>query len=182
MMLRTCSCNGCDPGSLPCDARDARACNALRCTSCDLPVLRLEGCAWTTGVDYLFCRNNYPDLAWLRARTTERTGEQAESCTVAGYMLLSKTSHTSCNLLLSPVSAIYCTLCLIPLLCDTPLQSPFALILGLQLCSSHHSMQSGGVPRVSTLCQSQRLTPWHRCIHTCAHSFSVVHHPHLRGT
>lgn len=55
-----------------------RACDALRCTSCDLPVLRLEGCSWTSEVDYLFCRNNYPDHAQLRTKTTKRTGGWAE--------------------------------------------------------------------------------------------------------
>lgn len=53
-----------------------------------------------------------------------------------GLQLLSKTTHTSCNLLLSPGSAIYCILCLIALSVTLLLQSPYAFILGLQLYSS----------------------------------------------
>jgi hypothetical protein len=51
-----------------------RPCNALRCTSCDFKVLALEDRRWDDTVDYLFLRNNMPDVQKLRAKLVPAKG------------------------------------------------------------------------------------------------------------
>ncbi|CAM9540211.1 unnamed protein product, partial [Hapterophycus canaliculatus] len=45
-----------------------RACDNLRCTDCNFEVLRFDGRAWESRIDYMFLRNNAPDPAKLSAR------------------------------------------------------------------------------------------------------------------
>jgi hypothetical protein len=43
----------------------SRTCRGMRCTACDFEVLRIDGKQWSSKVDYLFFRNNSPDIARL---------------------------------------------------------------------------------------------------------------------
>uniref|UniRef100_A0A673IYY2 Cilia- and flagella-associated protein 418 n=1 Tax=Sinocyclocheilus rhinocerous TaxID=307959 RepID=A0A673IYY2_9TELE len=45
-----------------------RACNHLRCTSCDFSVIMFEDHEWDSSCDYLFFRNNMPDYHKLKAK------------------------------------------------------------------------------------------------------------------
>ena len=42
------------------------SCDRLRCTKCDFRVTLIPGAAWRGDVDYLFLRNNVPDVTRLR--------------------------------------------------------------------------------------------------------------------
>ena len=43
-----------------------RSCDALLCLSCNLKVVMFDNIAWADSTDYLFLRNNVPDLARLK--------------------------------------------------------------------------------------------------------------------
>ena len=43
-----------------------RCCDALLCLSCNLKVVMFDNIAWADSTDYLFLRNNVPDLARLK--------------------------------------------------------------------------------------------------------------------
>jgi hypothetical protein len=58
----------------------ARSCRALRCTACDHKVVCLVDAEWTAAADYLFFRNNAPDLAKLSSRASPRRGAVAYAC------------------------------------------------------------------------------------------------------
>ncbi|CAL4228408.1 unnamed protein product, partial [Meganyctiphanes norvegica] len=58
----------------------ARACDHIRCLSCDFIVVHIDGFAWRTNVDYLFLRNNFPDISKLRARLEPSRGKRAYAC------------------------------------------------------------------------------------------------------
>ncbi|KAG0718458.1 Protein C8orf37 [Chionoecetes opilio] len=57
-----------------------RACDCLRCLKCDMAVVTVDGFCWSRATDYLFLRNNYPDLSRLRARLEPRRGARAYAC------------------------------------------------------------------------------------------------------
>lgn len=57
-----------------------RACNKLRCLVCDLAVITFEGFTWTSNTDYLFLRNNYPDVGRLRSHLESQRGSRAYTC------------------------------------------------------------------------------------------------------
>lgn len=58
----------------------SRACDNLRCLDCDLAVLAVDGFCWDDTTDYLFLRNNYPDMASLRARLEPQRSVRAYAC------------------------------------------------------------------------------------------------------
>jgi hypothetical protein len=43
-----------------------RSCDALLCLSCNLKVVMFDNIAWADTTDYLFLRNNMPDLSRLK--------------------------------------------------------------------------------------------------------------------
>ena len=43
-----------------------RACDNLLCLSCNLPVVSLDNLQWDSSTDYLFLRNNIPNVSKLR--------------------------------------------------------------------------------------------------------------------
>ena len=45
-----------------------RACNTLRCTSCDFRVIWFNDYCWHSSCDYLFFRNNVPEYDKLRIK------------------------------------------------------------------------------------------------------------------
>ncbi|KAI7806987.1 putative protein C8orf37-like protein, partial [Triplophysa rosa] len=57
-----------------------RACNQLRCTSCDFRVAMFDDHEWDPSCDYLFLRNNMPDYHKLRAKLKRRKGGRAYAC------------------------------------------------------------------------------------------------------
>ncbi|KAK4299757.1 hypothetical protein Pmani_027977 [Petrolisthes manimaculis] len=57
-----------------------RACDRLRCLGCDLGVIIIDGFAWIPHTDYLFLRNNYPNMARLRACLDSRRDTRAYAC------------------------------------------------------------------------------------------------------
>ncbi|XP_066956806.1 cilia- and flagella-associated protein 418-like isoform X5 [Macrobrachium rosenbergii] len=57
-----------------------RSCDQLRCIKCDSPVIFFEGFIWTEDTDYLFLRNNYPDLERLRSHLDSLRGGRAYAC------------------------------------------------------------------------------------------------------
>jgi hypothetical protein len=65
---------GCNQGGI------MRSCSALRCTSCDLSVVVINGYKWLQDSDYLFFRNNYPDVSKLKGRLRKHIGYRAYAC------------------------------------------------------------------------------------------------------
>ncbi|KPP68605.1 hypothetical protein Z043_112704, partial [Scleropages formosus] len=59
---------------------DRRACDQLRCTSCDFRVATFDDCEWDPSCDYLFFRNNMPSCEKLRAKLKRRRGMRAYAC------------------------------------------------------------------------------------------------------
>lgn len=57
-----------------------KACNNIRCTSCDFKVLMFDGCKWRDCADYLFFRNNMPDRLKLQPNLREDPGSVAYCC------------------------------------------------------------------------------------------------------
>ena len=55
-------------------------CPALRCTSCDFPVLLFPHSAWRVGADYMFFRLHCPDRAKLGAGLVQHAGAAAYCC------------------------------------------------------------------------------------------------------
>ncbi|XP_071083911.1 cilia- and flagella-associated protein 418-like [Haliotis cracherodii] len=57
-----------------------RACDKLRCTSCDFRVSQFDNFEWLTSTDYLFLRNNVPDFDKLKSKLTACKGMRAYCC------------------------------------------------------------------------------------------------------
>ncbi|GCB67348.1 cilia- and flagella-associated protein 418 isoform X1 [Scyliorhinus torazame] len=57
-----------------------RTCDQLRCTTCDFRVITLDDYEWNKSCDYLFFRNNMPDLNKLKVKTLSRKGTRAYAC------------------------------------------------------------------------------------------------------
>jgi len=57
-----------------------RACDQLRCTSCDFRVCSFDNYSWSKDTDYLFLRNNVPDFKKLIARLKGKKGSRAYCC------------------------------------------------------------------------------------------------------
>lgn len=52
----------------------------LHCLSCDHEVLRVEGCEWSSKVEYMFLRNYYPNVPRLMPQLIEAPGMAAYCC------------------------------------------------------------------------------------------------------
>lgn len=70
-----------------------RACNQLRCTSCDFRVAMFDDHEWDPSCDYLFLRNNMPDYHKLKAKLRRRKGGRAYACQCSWH-----TAHTLSDL------------------------------------------------------------------------------------
>ncbi|KAM3680537.1 cilia- and flagella-associated protein 418 isoform 1-T1 [Ammospiza maritima maritima] len=58
----------------------SRACDRLRCTACDFRVSLFNDYVWDQSCDYLFFRNNMPELSKLRAKMIKKKGARAYAC------------------------------------------------------------------------------------------------------
>ncbi|KAL4617145.1 hypothetical protein GN956_G22222 [Arapaima gigas] len=74
-----------------------RACDRLRCTSCDFRVATFDDCEWDPSCDYLFFRNNMPGGEKLQAKLRRRRGARAYACQCSWRSVLQP-----CDLLLQP--------------------------------------------------------------------------------
>ena len=57
-----------------------RACDQLRCTSCDFRVIYFNDYVWHARCDYLFFRNNVPDFEALKKNLVRKKGESVPLC------------------------------------------------------------------------------------------------------
>ncbi|XP_065688835.1 cilia- and flagella-associated protein 418 isoform X3 [Patagioenas fasciata] len=57
-----------------------RTCDQLRCTACDFRVSLFNDYIWDQSCDYLFFRNNMPELSKLRAKMIKKKGARAYAC------------------------------------------------------------------------------------------------------
>ncbi|CAH1779575.1 unnamed protein product [Owenia fusiformis] len=57
-----------------------RTCDRLRCTDCDFKIVNYDNYQWHSSVDYLFLRNNVPDLKKLSAKLVQKKGYRAYAC------------------------------------------------------------------------------------------------------
>ncbi|XP_059579849.1 cilia- and flagella-associated protein 418 isoform X1 [Alligator mississippiensis] len=57
-----------------------RTCDQLRCTACDFRVAHYDDYLWDKSCDYLFFRNNMPELSKLRAKMIKKKGSRAYAC------------------------------------------------------------------------------------------------------
>uniref|UniRef100_A0A8D0HLL5 Cilia- and flagella-associated protein 418 n=1 Tax=Sphenodon punctatus TaxID=8508 RepID=A0A8D0HLL5_SPHPU len=57
-----------------------RTCDQLRCTACDFRVLHYDDYLWDKSCDYLFFRNNMPELSKLRVKMMKKEGTRAYAC------------------------------------------------------------------------------------------------------
>uniref|UniRef100_A0A4W3GTE4 Cilia- and flagella-associated protein 418 n=1 Tax=Callorhinchus milii TaxID=7868 RepID=A0A4W3GTE4_CALMI len=57
-----------------------RTCDQLRCTACDFKVVTIDDYEWDKSCDYLFFRNNMPDLNKLKGKLLKRRGGRAYAC------------------------------------------------------------------------------------------------------
>lgn len=53
-----------------------RSCDRLRCTSCDFQVVYFNDQEWNSKCDYLFFRNNMPNVRKLRQNLVKKRGEE----------------------------------------------------------------------------------------------------------
>lgn len=52
----------------------------FHCTGCDFQVMRIDEFVWSTDVEYMFFRNNYPSFDKLRKRLVRQPGCSAYCC------------------------------------------------------------------------------------------------------
>ncbi|GAB5358149.1 hypothetical protein AAMO2058_000434100 [Amorphochlora amoebiformis] len=57
-----------------------KLCSNIRCTSCDFNVIRIKDQIWSSNVNYMFFRNNCPNLSRLQMRLTSKPGYSAYCC------------------------------------------------------------------------------------------------------
>ncbi|XP_059364258.1 cilia- and flagella-associated protein 418-like [Carassius carassius] len=72
----------------PEDKKQSRACNHLRCTSCDFSVIMFENHEWDSSCDYLFFRNNMPEYHKLKAKLRRRRGGRADAGQCSWHLTL----------------------------------------------------------------------------------------------
>ncbi|XP_050988087.1 cilia- and flagella-associated protein 418 isoform X1 [Labeo rohita] len=68
-----------------------RACNHLRCTSCDFSIIMFDDHEWDSSCDYLFFRNNMPDYHKLKVKLRRKKGGRAYACQCSWHSTLSLT-------------------------------------------------------------------------------------------
>lgn len=57
-----------------------RACDHLRCVSCDFRIVSYNDYMWDKSCDYLFFRNNMPEFHKLKAKLVKKKGTRAYAC------------------------------------------------------------------------------------------------------
>ncbi|XP_039256102.2 cilia- and flagella-associated protein 418-like [Styela clava] len=74
-----------------------RACNNLRCTSCDFKVLCFDNHQWNSSVDYLFFRNKMPDRVKLQLKLKKMPGCNAYCCQCSWKSIKEPTVISQCK-------------------------------------------------------------------------------------
>ena len=67
-------------GKLHIGKRGLGTCNNLRCYKCDCAVVVFDDFCWKENVEYIFLRNNYPDLDRLSSQLQLKPGSRAYLC------------------------------------------------------------------------------------------------------
>ncbi|XP_069813412.1 cilia- and flagella-associated protein 418 isoform X2 [Dendropsophus ebraccatus] len=57
-----------------------RACNQLRCTTCDFNIVVFDDYKWDASCDYLFFRNSMPEYSKLQTKMIRKKGVRAYAC------------------------------------------------------------------------------------------------------
>ncbi|XP_066434454.1 cilia- and flagella-associated protein 418 isoform X2 [Eleutherodactylus coqui] len=57
-----------------------RACNKLRCTSCDFNIVTFDDYKWDASCDYLFFRNSMPEHSKLQTKMVRKKGSRVYAC------------------------------------------------------------------------------------------------------
>eukprot|EP01135_Chromosphaera_perkinsii_P007834 Nk52_evm26s1020 gene=Nk52_evmTU26s1020 len=57
-----------------------KSCRNIRCTACDFDVVRFKDACWQKSVDYLFFRNNMPEVDKLKVKLKGAEGMMAYAC------------------------------------------------------------------------------------------------------
>ena len=57
-----------------------RVCDNMLCLACNLPVIAIDHVMWDESTDYLFLRNNVPNIDKLRAKLKMKKGCRAYAC------------------------------------------------------------------------------------------------------
>jgi hypothetical protein len=55
-------------------------CKKMLCSACDLQIVKIANSAWQNDCDYMFFRNNTPNLSKLKAKTIPTVGSAAYCC------------------------------------------------------------------------------------------------------
>ncbi|GFR85594.1 protein C8orf37 homolog [Elysia marginata] len=79
-------------------AVNQRACDQLRCTSCDFRVCIFDNMAWKKDTDYLFLRNNVPDFEKLKSKLIKKKGWRAYCCQCCWRNVFDLTETTDTSL------------------------------------------------------------------------------------
>ncbi|CAD5115915.1 DgyrCDS4848 [Dimorphilus gyrociliatus] len=61
-------------------ALEKKCCSRLRCTHCDFNLIMVDDRAWHKSTDYLFLRNNMPDIDKMKTKLVVRKGGRAYAC------------------------------------------------------------------------------------------------------
>ena len=77
-----------------------RACNTLRCTSCDFRVIWFNDYCWHSSCDYLFFRNNVPEYDKLRIKLMWNKGVYMYITIHTIYLYIYLSIHPSIHLLI----------------------------------------------------------------------------------
>eukprot|EP00698_Gefionella_okellyi_P006815 TRINITY_DN1637_c0_g1_i2.p1 TRINITY_DN1637_c0_g1~~TRINITY_DN1637_c0_g1_i2.p1 ORF type:complete len:195 (-),score=31.26 TRINITY_DN1637_c0_g1_i2:441-1025(-) len=75
------------------------ACDALRCLKCDFKVLVFPNAAWDVSCDYLFFRNNMPNVDKLQQKILAKQGSAAYACQCSWRSVTSSENITYSNTL-----------------------------------------------------------------------------------
>ncbi|XP_056378416.1 cilia- and flagella-associated protein 418 isoform X2 [Hyla sarda] len=57
-----------------------RACDQLRCTTCDFNIVMFDDYKWEASCDYLFFRNSMPEHSKLQTKMVRKKGARAYAC------------------------------------------------------------------------------------------------------
>lgn len=74
-----------------------KACDKLRCTSCDFKVHSFRDNAWNQNADYLFFRNTTPDESKLQFRLMKSKGVVAYCCQCSWKSITDITAVSNCK-------------------------------------------------------------------------------------
>ncbi|KAK3085850.1 hypothetical protein FSP39_009639 [Pinctada imbricata] len=75
-----------------------KACDRLRCTSCDFKVYSFDNFQWDSNTDYLFLRNNVPDFHRLKSNLIPAKGYRGYCCQCSHRSILELTKLEDPNL------------------------------------------------------------------------------------